>query len=219
VYASHNVSAGTYDDTTGVWTVGVVQVGVPQTLTLRGVIQATGIYTNTAEVTASPNFDPNSTPGNNNPAEDDQDSVTPPIAQQADLSLIKSLDMAPGGDLDGSGGYSVNDLVQFTITVTNAGPANASGVVVRDQLPSGFTYVSDDSAEAPTTAAPDSGRSAIWPTASRPRWSSPPRSMRPATTPTTHRSGPRTTPTPTAPPATTAPTKTTTTRPRCRCRT
>jgi large repetitive protein len=148
VYASHSVSAGTYDDTTGLWTVGVVQVGLPQTLTLRGVIQATGDYTNTAEVTASDNFDPNSTPDNNDPTEDDQDSVTPPITEEADLSLTKSLAMAPGGDLDGSGGYSINDLVQFTITVTNAGPAAASGVVVQEQLPSGYTYVSDDAGGA-----------------------------------------------------------------------
>src|SRR5262249_52580803 len=38
--------------------------------------------------------------------------------------------------------------VVFTITVTNNGPNNATGVVVNDFLPAGLTWVSDDSAGA-----------------------------------------------------------------------
>ena len=32
----------------------------------------------------------------------------------------------------------------FTITATNNGPGNATGVVVADPIPAGLTYVSDD---------------------------------------------------------------------------
>ena len=57
----------------------------------------------------------------------------------ADLSLTKTVDI-PTPD--------VGTDVVFTITVSNAGPSTATGVVVTDQLPSGFTYVTDDSGGA-----------------------------------------------------------------------
>jgi uncharacterized repeat protein (TIGR01451 family) len=40
----------------------------------------------------------------------------------------------------------VNDMVVFTITVTNNDPSEATGIKVTDILPSGLSYVSDDSA-------------------------------------------------------------------------
>ena len=42
-------------------------------------------------------------------------------------------------DVDGSGNISPNDIVTFTITVSNAGPNNATGVGVGDLLPSGYS--------------------------------------------------------------------------------
>lgn len=54
----------------------------------------------------------------------------------ADLSLTKSVDN-PTPDIGAP--------VVFTITVSNAGPVNATGVIVTDLLPSGFAYDSDDS--------------------------------------------------------------------------
>ena len=63
----------------------------------------------------------------------------PAAPTSADLSLTKTVDIPTP---------AVDSNVVFTITVTNAGPANATGVIVTDQLPSGFTYVIDDSGAA-----------------------------------------------------------------------
>ncbi len=60
-------------------------------------------------------------------------------ACNADLSLIKTVSNATP---------DVGANVTFTITVNNAGPSAATGVTVTDQLPSGYTYVSDNGAGA-----------------------------------------------------------------------
>ncbi|HET9212861.1 MAG TPA: IPTL-CTERM sorting domain-containing protein, partial [Thermoanaerobaculia bacterium] len=56
-------------------------------------------------------------------------------AQRADLALTKTVDNAAP---------ALGTNVTFTITVTNNGPNNATGVVVNDFLPDGLNYVSDD---------------------------------------------------------------------------
>jgi uncharacterized repeat protein (TIGR01451 family) len=56
-------------------------------------------------------------------------------APDADLTLAKSVDpptVAPGGN------------AVFTLTVSNAGPGDATNAVVTDTLPAGLTYVSND---------------------------------------------------------------------------
>ena len=63
----------------------------------------------------------------------------PILTIPADLSVTKSVDVASP---------DVGTDVVFTITVSNAGPSNATGVVVTDLLPSGFSYVTDNSGGA-----------------------------------------------------------------------
>ena len=85
-------------------------------------LAATGL-TNTATVTSATG-DPN--PLNNTA------SVTTAVEDSADLSLVKH---GPPTALAGN-------KATYTLTVSNAGPSDAQGVVVRDPLPAGETFVS-----------------------------------------------------------------------------
>ncbi|WP_447929228.1 proprotein convertase P-domain-containing protein [Sphingopyxis fribergensis] len=69
---------GSYDSTTGVWTVGSIPAGTTRTLTITGTVTATAgaSVTNIAEISASSAFDFDSTPGNGAAGEDDYDSAT-----------------------------------------------------------------------------------------------------------------------------------------------
>jgi VWFA-related protein len=67
------------------------------------------------------------------------DDSAPPRPSSADVSLTKTVDDTTP---------AVGDKVVFTITVSNAGPSTATGVLVTDQLPSGFLYVSDNGSGA-----------------------------------------------------------------------
>ena len=94
-----------------------------------------GEYFNAAEVTDSDQYDPDSTPDNDDgdQSEDDEDNeeLTP---QSADLNLIKFVnDPTP----------NVGDIVTFTIRVTNEGPDDAINVKVEDVTPSGYSNVTE----------------------------------------------------------------------------
>jgi len=140
-------SQGAYNASSGVWSVGVVGSGNSASLQIAARVTGTGSITNTAEVTAVDQPDPDSTPGNNIPGEDDQSSITI-VVQQADLSLAKTVNKAAP---------QVGENVTFTITLSNSGPHRATGVAVRDQLPSGLTFVSS----TPSAGVYDSG-TGVW---------------------------------------------------------
>lgn len=134
VYVVHQASRGSFDSQTGLWNVGHIESQETVTLELGAQVQSIGIKVNSAEIAASDQADPNSTPGNNVPGEDDQDSVSiqPTII---DLSLDKtSSPFRP----------SVNGEFNYTVTLYNAGPDTATGILVEDQFPSGVTVMSSD---------------------------------------------------------------------------
>ena len=91
---------------------------------------ASGTLNNTATV-SSATADPN--PANNSATDSDTITAAPVMA---DLSLTKTV--------QGSGAVQVGGNVTYTLTVTNNGPGNATGVTVTDTLPAGLTYVSND---------------------------------------------------------------------------
>src|SRR5262249_61127915 len=104
----------------------------PAVLNITAVVGPGGNFTNVAQVWTSDSFDPNSTPGNSDPTEDDYSAVTPPVQPVSDLSLAKT--MALTADLDGNGILSIGDRVTCTLTLNNAGPTDAANVHLPDLL-------------------------------------------------------------------------------------
>ena len=122
-FVSANPSQGTYTPGTGVWTVGMVDPSFARTLVIQARVAGSGAATNTATISHSDQFDPQT--GN------DTSSATE-TPQQADVSITKTVsDPTP----------NVGDVVIFTVTVSNAGPDPATGVQVHDLLPAGLTLI------------------------------------------------------------------------------
>jgi uncharacterized repeat protein (TIGR01451 family) len=139
-FASATSTQGTYVSGTGIWSVGSLANAASKTLTVTATVDAgTGAttITNSAQVTASQQSDPDSTPNNSNASEDDQASAALTVTS-ADLSLTKTIDDATP---------NVGQNVTYTITVTNSGPSTATGVAVEDLLPAGITFVSATSTQ------------------------------------------------------------------------
>lgn len=145
-YVSSSATQGTYNNTTGVWTVGAVNSGANATLTIVATVTSVNAITNAAEVTAADQGDFDSIPGNG-AAEDDRDTVVVD-APQIDLSVTKTVN---GG---ATATANKNQNVTFVITVANAASmANATGVQVTDLLPAGMTLVSATASQGSYVAA------------------------------------------------------------------
>jgi uncharacterized repeat protein (TIGR01451 family)/gliding motility-associated-like protein len=123
-------SSGSFDSSTGIWTLGSIANTVSETLTITAKVNASGNYTNSATV-SSPSTDPVLS---NNIA-----TVSTLPVPQSDLSIVKTAD---------NPSQNVGQPIVFTLAVTNNGPSTATGVSVLDVLPSGYTYVSNNGAGA-----------------------------------------------------------------------
>jgi len=141
------VASGTsYDSASGVWSVGTLLNGQTRTLQLTTTVDGgTGgsTLTNTASVSAA-QTDP--VPGNNSAAVD----VTVAVPTSAELAVSQSVDNASPNE---------EGTVVFTVTVTNDGPSDATGVSMNDVLPLGLSYVSDDAGSTGTSYSSATG---VW---------------------------------------------------------
>ncbi len=129
-FVSSNPGAGSYDEDTGIWTVGEVAMGQTIVLDLVATATAPGPQSTTAQVQTAGEPDVDSTPGNDVASEDDQDTASITVVA-ADLRLTKSVDNA---------NPSVGEEVVYSIVVTNDGPSKATGVQITDELPAGLTF-------------------------------------------------------------------------------
>lgn len=132
-------STGTVDPLTNEWLIPTLNVGQMATLAISATVQYLATITNTAEITSQDQYDPDSTPNNNDPSEDDQDTIqiqSQLLQVNADLSLTKTVDNQRP---------LVGDTITYTISVTNNGPEEIpNSISVSDFLPSSFTFVSDN---------------------------------------------------------------------------
>ncbi len=124
-------SGGTYDPATGIWDVGSLPGGDTVTLDITATVEGLGTFTNAARVTSSDQFDPDSTPGNDDTSEDDQDVAIFHVGSVADLAVVKT---------GFPGLVVVGHALVYTILVTNDGPADATGVTLTDVLPADVTF-------------------------------------------------------------------------------
>ncbi|MHB1192657.1 MAG: Ig-like domain-containing protein [Longimicrobiales bacterium] len=137
---SASATAGTYSDTTRVWTVGALAPGDSALLTLTAVaVDGSGGATayNTAVLTA---LDQPDVVGENNAA-----TVLVTVQKRTlDLSLEKTLDQA--APIEGT-------KVRYTVTLRNNGPGSATNIQVLDSMPLLMAF---DSARA-TVGTVDAG--------------------------------------------------------------
>ena len=149
-FLSATTSQGSYDNASGLWSVGTLNSGSAATLTISATVNSTGPYGNTAQVSASDQVDPDSSPNNNDPNEDDQATMTivpegsnPPAVQPTavpspsivivDPIIAKNVD-APFAQPGGS--------VTWTITITNPNSVAVHNITVTDDSPEEVEIVS-----------------------------------------------------------------------------
>ncbi|MCC7551563.1 MAG: DUF11 domain-containing protein [Methanobacterium sp.] len=128
-------SAGAFNPTTGLWSVGFMANGATRVLhvvmqAMVSNVQLTNVayITDPDPVNPTAFYDPN--------PDNDHASATVDVGPATDLSVTKT-----------ASDTIVNYLqdVTFTLTAHNSGPDGATGVTVFDQLPAGLEWVSDDS--------------------------------------------------------------------------
>ncbi|MBK6769163.1 MAG: DUF11 domain-containing protein [Ardenticatenales bacterium] len=152
-YVSSTASQGTYTPGTGDWNVGALAfdentgIGAEATLDIvatvnPGVAAANPIVTNTVTVD-------DLSPMIGDPDTRNNTASVPIFLVFADLAVTKSVDLPIADE---------GQTVEFTITVTNNGEDDATGVQIRDRVPSGMAFVSATTPPG-TTYNPVSG---IW---------------------------------------------------------
>ncbi|MGD2050651.1 MAG: DUF11 domain-containing protein, partial [Chloroflexota bacterium] len=120
-------SGDAYDAGTGVWNVDGISDTLSAELQITATVNPSGNYTNVAQITGLDQTDPDTS--------NNQDSIFTNPIPAADLAMAKNVDDSTP---------FVGDQVIFTLRVDNNGPSDATGVEVTDQLPTGYTYVSDN---------------------------------------------------------------------------
>jgi uncharacterized repeat protein (TIGR01451 family) len=126
-YVSSSTNQGSYDSSSGNWTIGNVTNGAGAKLTITVTVNmgtgALGIDNVVAMAYAD---QPDSNLNNN-------DATASVKVNGADLGLTNGEDNTSP---------SVGDTVTFTVTLTNNGPLDDTGIIVTDIVPAGLTYSS-----------------------------------------------------------------------------
>ena len=125
IYLDDNTN-GAYNSTTGTLKIDFLEVGEIYIVKIKTTVNKTGDITNEANVTAK-EHDHDLT--NNH----DQSNIN--VDSACDLAVTKSVNVST---------VNLGDKVRWTITVSNNGPDNATGVIARDVLPKSLIWENDD---------------------------------------------------------------------------
>ena len=140
VYGSDD-GGGTYDSAIGAWEVGSLVKGASATIRIAVRVVTPGSFDNIAQVSQADQVDPDSTPGNDNPNEDDQDSVRLNVGALPALVTGKFLVKITRGWASVGQPVEPGDVVTFELGVQNVGTGTAYDVDIADELPDGFEYL------------------------------------------------------------------------------
>jgi uncharacterized repeat protein (TIGR01451 family) len=117
-------SSGDYDPITGILFIDELDVEESFVLNIECIVNATGMIDNIVFVNASEyDYDLTNNVGNE----------TIDVEKAADVSVVKSAN---------SSSPNYNDLVKWTLVISNNGPDKATDIYVEDQLPEGLMLVS-----------------------------------------------------------------------------
>jgi len=141
-YQSHSATQGTYDNISGLWTVGNLADGDSATLTITAQVNATGPITITNTATIGTLSQPDPDTGDNSDSADIYIGESPP--DEADLIVLKYVD----NHIPYEG-----DTITFTVIVENTGPVEATNIQITDQLPGSVTYKSHSTATGTYTSS------------------------------------------------------------------
>ena len=121
-------SVGTYDSQTSQWTIDSLNEGDTAKLEIGGTVNTLDPLSSSAKVDSVDAYVESV----------DYSSASSPVVNPtpvADLSVSISLS---------SNEVNYDDIVELVVTVKNNGPNDASGVIVKNTLPDGLVYVSDN---------------------------------------------------------------------------
>jgi uncharacterized repeat protein (TIGR01451 family) len=145
-YESDDPSQGSFNASTGVWTVGTLADGASATLELSATVSADAEGQTVTNTVSGLQADQDDRDPDDNIASAAVEVAAAP--DTVDLSVSKKVDLANANE---------GDEVEFTMEVTNPGTPVATGVSLIDLLPEGLTYDSDD----PDTGNYDDG-TGLW---------------------------------------------------------
>ncbi|NQX81048.1 MAG: gliding motility-associated C-terminal domain-containing protein [Flavobacteriaceae bacterium] len=131
-------SNDSYDSTTNTWTLEEIAVGGFSEIEIEINYIIGDNYTFSAEIIEAINIDSDSTVNNNLETEDDYASSSVTVGDSADLKITAIVD-----DYN----PEIDDEITMTVTIDNlSNMVVPAGVTVLIPIPSGYTYISDDSA-------------------------------------------------------------------------
>lgn len=140
---SSATGTGSYNSSTGVWTVGTLAPGASASLTISGTVTANprSLISNAAEITASSIVDPDSTPNNGATGEDDYASASFSVIDPS-LSVSKTSQIVADGVNSSNFKAIPGASVLYCILITNTGNTTATSIVASDSLPAKVTLLS-----------------------------------------------------------------------------